>query len=411
MQTEIEFIINEIKHAGFDARIVGGYVRDFVLGNPSSDIDIATTATPDNILRIFNNLDCKVIPTGIKHGTITVVKNSIPFEITTLRTDDTTDGRHAEVSFSDSWEKDASRRDFTFNALYMDLDGKIYDFFDGIKDLKNGIIRFIGNPEKRICEDFLRILRFFRFSVKLNIKPDSDEIFTLFKKYAPHLSQLSRERIRHEFHSMLRYNNSFGTLLLMDNCDVLNYGAKINIEQFKKLSQIYASHPGIINTFFNSLENFISKIFLLFKPETLCKDLCLTKIEKKDLKFLESQVEFQNVSDKENLLRNVLFHENKLIFEKLSILIFQRFFLDNFNQNNISEYVNLARYLNLLKSKYSKNQRPLFPVTSSDIIELPIKQNNISKALLLTKKFWSENFGNPSKSECLEFLVRNLSKI
>ena len=133
MQTEIEFIINAIKHAGFDARIVGGYVRDFVLGNPSSDIDIATTATPDNILRIFNNLDCKVIPTGIKHGTITVVKNSIPFEITTLRTDYTTDGRHAEVSFSYSWEKDASRRDFTFNALYMDLDGKIYDFFDGIK--------------------------------------------------------------------------------------------------------------------------------------------------------------------------------------------------------------------------------------------------------------------------------------
>ena len=414
MQTEIEFILTEIKKAGFEGRIVGGYVRDFILKNPSYDIDIATTATPCEVERIFTKLNCKVIPTGIKHGTMTVIKNSIPFEITTLRTDDVTDGRHAKISFSNSWEQDASRRDFTFNALYMDLDGKIYDFYEGVNDLENGIIKFIGNPEKRICEDFLRILRFFRFSAKLQFRPNSPEIFALFKRYAIKLTQLSRERIRHEFYLILQYKNFFNILALMEHCDVLNYVAKLNIEQFSKIEQIHAANPNIINDFFNSLENFTSKIFLLFQHETLGRDLCLTKIEKKEMKFLQSQVEFPEILNEENILRNTLFYNNSLIFEKLRLLIFQHFFLKNhlnINTMNFNKYESLISSLNSVKNQYEKHALPHFPLTATDISELPIKQNHISKALLLSKKFWSEKFGNSSKSECLKFLYQNLSKI
>ena len=152
------------KH-GHEIRLVGGAVRDMLLDDIPTDYDFATTATPDGMLRMEDN-GWKILPTGIEHGTVTFMGPYGCFEVTTLRKDVETDGRHATVEWTSSWAEDAARRDFTINAMSMDMDGKIYDYFNGQRDLKNGVVTFVGNPIDRIQEDALRIIRYFRFMSK-----------------------------------------------------------------------------------------------------------------------------------------------------------------------------------------------------------------------------------------------------
>src|ERR1700753_246223 len=148
---------------GSEARVIGGAVRNALLGAPSNDIDIATTALPDEVVRRAKAAGIKSVPTGIEHGTVTLVVDGQPFEITTLREDTETFGRKAKVSFGRDWIGDAHRRDFTINALSAGLDGVVHDYVGGLEDLAARRVRFIGEPGQRIEEDYLRILRFFRF--------------------------------------------------------------------------------------------------------------------------------------------------------------------------------------------------------------------------------------------------------
>jgi len=157
-------VFKALERGGFRARAVGGSVRNALLKLPVSDIDLATDAPPDDVLRLAAAAGFKIIPTGLAHGTVTVIAQSQPFEITTLRRDVATDGRHAEVAFTTDWVADARRRDFTINALYCDADGTIFDPLGGVQDLDPVRIRFIGDARRRIEEDYLRILRFFRFT-------------------------------------------------------------------------------------------------------------------------------------------------------------------------------------------------------------------------------------------------------
>ena len=143
--------------------LIGGCVRKLLNQEEINDVDIAINLDPEEIKNILNQNKIKYLETGISHGTITVIINNLKFELTTLRKDISTDGRHADVEFISDWEIDAKRRDFTINAIYSNLRGKIYDPLGGTKDLKNGLIKFIGDPDKRIKEDYLRILRYLRF--------------------------------------------------------------------------------------------------------------------------------------------------------------------------------------------------------------------------------------------------------
>ena len=151
------------------AMFVGGCVRKFLNNQIIDDIDIATIFSPDEIKEKFKNSNFKIIDTGIEHGSVTAVINSKKFEITTLRQDIKTDGRHADVAFTNSWRNDSERRDFTINAIYMDVRGKIFDPQNGREDLKNNKVNFIGDPSKRIEEDYLRIIRYLRFCVQYEI--------------------------------------------------------------------------------------------------------------------------------------------------------------------------------------------------------------------------------------------------
>ena len=180
------------------ARFVGGCVRDWIAGRPVGDIDLAVDKAPDAVTRALQAAGIKVVPTGIRHGTVTAVVDGRPFELTTLRRDVETDGRRAVVAFTDDWRTDAERRDFTFNALYAERDGTIHDYFDGRADLAAGRVRFIGDPDRRIAEDRLRVLRFFRFQAWYGRPPPDGPGFEACRRNAAALSGLSGERVAKE---------------------------------------------------------------------------------------------------------------------------------------------------------------------------------------------------------------------
>ena len=186
-----------------NARIVGGAVRDTLLGIDTADIDLATTHAPERVVDLLEAARIKAVPTGIKHGTITAVASDEVYEVTTLRRDLETDGRHATVAYTDDWREDAARRDFTINALYADpVSGELFDYFGGIDDLNARCVRFIGNPLTRIAEDHLRILRFFRFLARFGDAPDPVGLKACAAR-ANDLMALSRERISNELLRLL----------------------------------------------------------------------------------------------------------------------------------------------------------------------------------------------------------------
>ncbi|MFD1788888.1 CCA tRNA nucleotidyltransferase [Sphingomonas floccifaciens] len=200
---------------GADARFVGGAVRDALLGIPVADLDIATRHDPEDVMHRLRRAGIKAVPTGLAHGTITAVIESGPVEVTTLRRDVATDGRHATVAFTDDWREDAARRDFTMNALYADpVTGEVFDYFDGLADLDARRIRFIGDARQRIAEDHLRILRFFRFLARFGDTPDPEGL-TACSDRANDLMALSRERIRDELLKLLVARDAVGVVRLM----------------------------------------------------------------------------------------------------------------------------------------------------------------------------------------------------
>jgi poly(A) polymerase len=201
---------------GGEARIVGGAVRDSLLGLAVSDIDLATPLLPDEVTKRLEHNRIKAVPTGIEHGTITAVADGQVVEVTTLRRDVSTDGRRATVAFSDDWQEDAARRDFTINALYADPEsGEIFDYFGGLQDLHDRKLRFIGDAGQRIAEDHLRILRFFRFHARFGEgKPDAEAI-SACEAAAKSLMALSRERIADEVMKLLALPDPSGSVALM----------------------------------------------------------------------------------------------------------------------------------------------------------------------------------------------------
>ncbi len=206
---------------GEEARVVGGAVRNTLLGEPRGDIDIATTAVPDEVIRRVVGMGLKAVPTGIEHGTITVVADGRPFEITTLREDVETFGRHAKVVFGRSWKLDAERRDFTMNALSASRDGTVHDYVGGLADIAARRVRFIGDPAQRIGEDYLRILRFFRFHAAYGEGvPDAEGVAACIAGRAG-LDHLSRERIRMELFKLLIARHAVPMLAVMAEAGLL----------------------------------------------------------------------------------------------------------------------------------------------------------------------------------------------
>lgn len=205
-----------------EVRVAGGAVRDMLLGIQSSDIDLATDMLPETMMDLFKD-KYTTIDAGLKHGTVAVMVNGEKIEITTLRVDKVCDGRHAEVEFTHDWKADAQRRDFTINAMFLDMDSKLHDYFGGEDDLANKLVRFVGDADARIQEDYLRILRFFRFNGKLGVRRDSYDADSLaaIGRNALGLHQISGERIWMEMQKIIALPTSYGALQTMSFAGVL----------------------------------------------------------------------------------------------------------------------------------------------------------------------------------------------
>ena len=214
-------VLAALEGGGFQALVVGGAVRNALLGEPVADIDIATSAPPADTIRLAEAAGLRAVPTGIEHGTITVVADGRGYEVTTFRRDVETDGRRAVVAFSDNLAEDARRRDFTMNALYADGSGRVLDLVGGLSDLAARRLRFVGDPHRRIAEDYLRILRFYRFLARYGREAEARGLAAC-RELRAGLRDISKERIGHEMRKLLAAPDPAMALALMAEAGVLS---------------------------------------------------------------------------------------------------------------------------------------------------------------------------------------------
>ncbi len=358
------------------ARIVGGAVRDYLSGITPYDIDLATPLLPDDILRRLTQADIKTMTAGIKHGTVMAIIDKTPYEITTLRTDTKTDGRHAEVAFTDSYEQDAKRRDFTVNALYMDAQGTIYDYVGGQKDLKNNLVRFIGNADTRVQEDYLRILRYFRFWGKLGYGRKDTDAMHACQKFAPCLTGISKERKREELLKILALKHCDKVMAFMDECHVLSeILPKTDIPALTAFLNVYPD------------ADVWERLSVLTNGSS--PDLGLSRVRKKDLADLALPITFSN----------------DLVYERLRLYRikerpFKHHIYQALSQNKLDKH--LAKSLLDLKM-------PTFPLKGADFINAGFSSGpHIQKLLQSAELFWAQNGFSENKTLVLnQFLAYN----
>jgi len=279
-ETPVKKIFNALNsYSEFsEARYVGGCIRKIINNEIVDDIDLATNLNPDQVCEALKKANIKYYETGLDHGTITALINENKYEITSLREDISTDGRHAKVQYSNDWKKDSLRRDFTINSIYSDQNGNLFDPNEGKKDLENGLINFIGNPETRIKEDYLRILRYLRFFQKYSKKKHNPDLIRQFKMNIEGISNLSKERLLSELNKIMKLeilekltNDSVSLELIkiifpeLKNLKIFSKLAKFKKELFKEFDFIFLLSLVIIDGSDNP-------VFFFFKYKFFKKD-------------------------------------------------------------------------------------------------------------------------------------------
>ena len=380
------------------AMFVGGCVRKYLLNQKIGDVDVATILTPDEVIKKFENSNVEVKKTGIEHGTLTLILEDQHIEITTLRKDISTDGRHAKVSFTDNWEEDSKRRDFTINAIYLDQKGKIFDPQSGVSDLNKKKIKFIGNPDDRIKEDYLRILRFIRFSIEYsNFDFDTDTLKSI-QINLNGISKLSKERIYDELKKILKLKNfeeiyKSKTLL---NIFKLLFPEFKYIDRVKKFSAIRKLKTEL-------LERDIILASLLVdgsnNHEYFSHKYNISNETKDYLDFYARN--FKEINrDKDFFKKNL----KKKIFYNGKNKIKSLFLTHSISKTNLN-YKELSSVL----SKINNISIPKFPVTGNYLLSKGIK-NGKKIGLLLNQieKKWIDNNFSLDDKELNTFLKKNI---
>tara|TARA_Y100000748_G_scaffold156635_1_gene131062 strand:+ start:213 stop:1469 length:1257 start_codon:yes stop_codon:yes gene_type:complete len=373
------------------AMFVGGCVRKYLNNEDIDDIDIATSLTPEEIKEKFKDTKFNVIDSGIKHGTVTLVYNKLKLELTTLRKDIKTDGRHAEVEYTDDWQKDSERRDFTINAIYLTIKGKIFDPQSGVLDLKNKNLKFIGDPQRRIEEDYLRIIRLIRFALEYQNEIEQ-KIFEVIKLNLNGIKKISKERILNELLKILRTKNF------------------VKLNDYKNLKDIFS----LIFPEFRYLER-LAKLNLINRNQSFSNELLLAVLLIDDTNNHEYFSHKYNVSNELRESLNLLAKNYKIIKEK-------KFFFKKDLKKNIyffgKKHLRLLNMLTFSVSKKMKINEYLNNLSNINGINLPIfsydgnflKKNGlkegtiIGRTLKIIESEWIKNNFNLSNKRVLEII-------
>jgi len=338
-------------------RFIGGCVRKALSNENIDDIDLAVDLTPEEVKLILKNNNIKFFETGIEHGTITAKINNEKLEITSLRRDIKSYGRHADVEFTKKWYEDAARRDFSINCIYADLEGNLYDPFEGKKDLKNGKVKFIGNAENRIREDYLRVLRYIRFFLDYSNQPHDLDIQKKILKNISGINKISKERLLSELEKIFRSKNIF----------------KINDDEFLK-KILYLVFPELKNIHLleklndQALEILQSKDFLfwlsiLIIDETDNTDYFLYKYklsnnDKKRIKFLYQnypKLSDNNFFSEKNFHKLVYYNDKSLVIDLINFKICV-------SKKDITKMIKLKKLI-------IETNKPIFPIKAKNLIE------------------------------------------
>ena len=372
-----------------EIRYVGGCVRKILNNEEFDDIDLATNLKPDEVQECLKNNNIEFFETGIEHGTITARIDEKNFEITSLRKDVSTDGRRAVVEFTNEWIEDALRRDFTINSIYADKEGNLFDPNDGVKDLENGKIEFIGNPEKRVKEDYLRILRYVRFFLNYSKLGHKLNIKKIIKQNINGIIQLSKERLIDELKKLV-ISKGFINICDDEFCKeivLLIFPQVKNIDIFKKLKKNYKSE--IIK------KDFIFLLSLLIIDETDNSEFFLYKFNMSNqaklrinfLKEIYDKSNDKNTFSKKNLQKIFYFHGKSYLLDAIDFQLFK----SNKKTNKLVE----------LKKYFEKLEKPKFPIKAKIIMEkYNLKEGKeLGQKLKYLENLWVENSFNISEKE------------
>ncbi len=371
-----------------EIRYVGGCVRKILNDEKTDDIDLATNLTPDQVKQCLDKNQIKFFETGIEHGTITVVIDDQNFEITTLRKDVKTDGRHAVVEYTTNWKEDSLRRDFSINSIYSDLDGNLYDPNSGHKDLNVGIIKFIGDPETRIKEDYLRIIRYLRFYTEYSKIDHEINIIKIIKKNVEGLGKISKERQFNELKKILKLDNFLKLFKNKTSCELFSLIFP-QLKNFKKLSKLSKPQEKILK---NKSLNFV--ISFLVIDETDNSDYFVYKYNLPN-----------ELKDKINFLKNNSPNKDSTkIFNKKDL---QKIFYYKGKSSTIDLidfnllYFKQSKKLSELKTYFEKLDKPEFPIKAQLLInDYGLKEGReLGQKLKNLEMKWIENNFNLSKKD------------
>tara|TARA_B100000686_G_scaffold353541_1_gene459573 strand:- start:387 stop:1646 length:1260 start_codon:yes stop_codon:yes gene_type:complete len=388
-------VIKALTRTGGEARFVGGCIRDTLAGKAEpQNIDIATPIRPRDVQKLLTDYGLTQIPTGIEHGTITTVVDGEVFEITTLRADLRTDGRHAIVEYTDDWEVDARRRDFTINSIYCDPDGSLFDPMGGVSDLKKNKIRFIGDPEKRISEDLLRILRYFRFKAVFNNIDTDSTALDACKKFAPYLKKISGERIYSELLKLLASPDPIPSLTQCRDCKVIDnlFGWAPSDARLKSLKNLikYEEECGDPDPI---------RRLVIFAQDNIELDkltgrLKLPKTVETRLKRINNTPNLLSTSLKEHDCYKIIYKNGK------------QFFIDNLltDSANFPESMP-SNWVSLVQDAFAW-VRPQCPISGEDVVALGIPEGPlVGQIVMEAETWWIDNNFKTSRQETLDYLM------